>query len=38
MDQEKDDAIPSFSERYRHKIKSVDELREIIGPRPRKKR
>lgn len=25
-------------DRYRHKIKSAQELREIIGPRPRKKR
>src|SRR5712671_2631375 len=25
-------------DRYRHKIKSAEELRDIIGPRPRKKR
>lgn len=27
--------IASLTERYRHKIKTVEELREIIGPRPR---
>ena len=25
-------------DRYRHKIKTAEELRDIIGPRPRKKR
>lgn len=30
--------IPSLTERYRHKIKTVEELRRIIGPRPRQKK
>ena len=29
--------IPSLTERYRHKIKTVEELCRIIGPRPRKR-
>lgn len=28
----------SLTEKYRHKIKTVDELAEIIGPRPREKK
>ena len=30
--------LASLSEKYRHKIKTVDELNEIIGPRPREKK
>src|SRR2546430_16475684 len=30
--------IPSLTEQYRHKIKTVEELCRIIGPRPRKKK
>lgn len=30
--------IPSLSDHYRHKIKTVDELCRIIGPRPRQKK
>src|SRR2546427_3510489 len=30
--------IPSLNERYRHKIKIVEELCRIIGTRPRKKK
>lgn len=30
--------LASLTEKYRHKIKTADELLEIIGPRPRKKK
>lgn len=30
--------LASLTKKYRHKIKSVEELRKIIGPRPRKKK
>ena len=30
--------IPSLTEQYRHKIKTLDELCRIIGPRPRKRK
>jgi len=30
--------IPSLSEQYKHKIKTVEELRQIVGPRPRQKK
>ena len=30
--------LASLSEKYRHKIKTADELGKIIGPRPREKR
>jgi rfaE bifunctional protein kinase chain/domain len=30
--------IPSLSKQYRHKIKTVEELCRIIGPRPRKRK
>ena len=29
--------LDSLTQKYRHKIKSVDELAKLIGPRPRKK-
>src|SRR3989449_1867350 len=30
--------LPSLTEKYRHKIKTADELKKIIGPRPRAKK
>jgi len=30
--------LASLSEKYRHKIKTVDDLKKIIGPRPREKK
>ena len=30
--------LPSLTEKYRHKIKTADELKRIIGPRPRAKK
>ena len=30
--------LASLTEKYRHKIKTVDELLKIVGPRPRKKK
>jgi len=30
--------LDSLTQKYRHKIKSVDELAKLIGPRPRKKK
>ena len=30
--------IPSLSEQYCHKIKTVEELSQIVGPRPRQKK
>jgi len=30
--------LPSLTEKYRHKIKTADELKRIVGPRPRAKK
>src|SRR5882762_8532059 len=30
--------LSSLTEKYKHKIKTVDELKKLLGPRPRKKR
>jgi len=30
--------LSSLSEKYRHKVKTVEELRDIVGPRPRTKK